>query len=351
MCAVNMLLVMHLFCALVLYSMQVALGQETTAVCHKQFDWMANSLGQSPCLVTSWLFVPCYGPGNGSFIDSITPDEVYEGPQAKDDFDSTPCDCNTVVYSVFAACGLCQGANIDPWPTYSTNCTQVYLKKYPEPIPGGTAVPAWAFLDVTTNSTFDIDAAMALASQDAPDVRSNSTSSATSSATSSSTSTSASAPSAVTTSTKSVSTISGSTSYIPSASASAWSVPDHQHNDVGAIVGGTIGGVVGVLFTGVLMYYVVFRKPRDAQTPINEDDSANSSAVLHIGGPHNDQYVVSPTSMKSINGALLYDANDPRTYPPPIGVGAPTSIATASSGSNGKTREALPSFYRGLPQV
>ncbi|KAI0697523.1 hypothetical protein C8T65DRAFT_832483 [Cerioporus squamosus] len=334
-----------------LYTTPVALGQSTSAVCRKEFGWMTNSLGQSPCLVTSWLFVPCYGPGNGSFIESLPTDEVYEGPQAKDDFDSTPCDCNTVLYSVFAACGLCQGANIDPWPTYSTNCTKVYIKSYPESIPGGTAVPAWAFLDVTTNSTFDIGAAMALASRDTPDVKSNSTSSVASSSTSTSTSTPSLSSVTSSTAPMSGSTTSGSTtSTTASPAGNASSNPDHRHSDVGPIVGGTIGGVVGVLFTGALMYHVVFRKPK---TPSSESDSAHSSAVLHIGGPHNDQYVISPTSMKSVNGALFYDANDPRTYPPPIGVTAatPTTTTSTRSGSHRKTREVVPSFYRGLPQV
>ena len=113
---------------------------------------MTNSLGQSPCLVTAWLFVPCYGPGNGtfssnisylyyifaegrpvlngvgSFIESLSPDEVYDGPQATDAFDSTPCDCNTVLYSTFAACALCQGANIDPLSTHLRIILIVFLQ-------------------------------------------------------------------------------------------------------------------------------------------------------------------------------------------------------------------------------
>ena len=36
---------------------------------------------------------------------------VYGGPQSKDPFESTPCKCNTVVYSVLAACGICQIGN------------------------------------------------------------------------------------------------------------------------------------------------------------------------------------------------------------------------------------------------
>ncbi|RPD75671.1 hypothetical protein L226DRAFT_560155 [Lentinus tigrinus ALCF2SS1-7] len=360
-CAFRMSLPAHLLYALVLYATPVALGQSTSAVCRKTFDWMTNSLGQSPCLVTSWLFVPCYGPGNGSFIESLTPDEVYEGPQAKDAFDSTPCDCNTVLYSVFAACGLCQGANIDPWPTYSTNCTQVSIGSYPEPIPGGTAIPAWAFLDVTTNSTFNIVAAMALAAQDPPDVRSNLTTSAgaSSTSTSSTTSTSSSksmlsgASSSITTSTSSQSVVTNSASTsTASATGSASEFPDHRHSDIGAIVGGTVGGIIGVLLTGVLMYYVAFRKPKDTHTFTSGSDS---SAVLHIGGPLNNQYVISPTSMQSVNGALLYDANDPRTYPPPIMGSVSTPTSSNSSGSNsdhaGKPHDAVPSFYRGLPQV
>ena len=48
------------------------------------------------------------------------------------------------------------------------------------------------------------------------------------------------------------------------------------------------------------MYYVAFRKLRNTPAPPSVDDS---DTVLHIGGPHNDQYI---TSMKSVNSGLLY---------------------------------------------
>nr|VWP01945.1 Histone H2A [Ganoderma boninense] len=164
-----------------------AWAQNTTAKCRSEFDWMTNSLGQSPCLVTAWLWTPCYGTGNGiliissglssmaltsvlpaTFVPPVPTNWVYQGPLAKDPFDSTPCDCNTVLYSTMAACGICQGAGIEPWPTYTVNCTQVYNGTFPESVPGGTAIPAWAFLDVTgiqRNSTFNVKAAKALAEQ------------------------------------------------------------------------------------------------------------------------------------------------------------------------------------------
>ena len=42
--------------------------------------------------------------------------------------------------------------------------------RYPKPIPVGTAIPVWAFLDVTESDTFDVTEAEAEAAKDLPDL-------------------------------------------------------------------------------------------------------------------------------------------------------------------------------------
>ena len=46
-----------------------------------------------------------------SEVVKLPPGYVYGGPNSKDAFESVPCKCNTVVYSVLAACGICQIGN------------------------------------------------------------------------------------------------------------------------------------------------------------------------------------------------------------------------------------------------
>ena len=77
------------------------------------------------------------------------------------------CQCNTVMYryeashtrrepaltaessSLYMACTACQNVTVQSWGFWSQFCPQVYVSQYPQPIPINTAVPHWAFLNVT----------------------------------------------------------------------------------------------------------------------------------------------------------------------------------------------------------
>ena len=119
----------------------------TNATCYEEFDWvcfsgssrfcrillthihiysvqMRNSLGQSPCLVTAWLSViptevrynllvhsphPCltFSFLQGGFVwGPLLPGAYYIGPSTGSKV--FPCQCNTVLYSTYAACAYCQ---------------------------------------------------------------------------------------------------------------------------------------------------------------------------------------------------------------------------------------------------
>ncbi|KAM5539239.1 hypothetical protein V8D89_007112 [Ganoderma adspersum] len=289
----------------------VAHAQGTEVACLPEYAWMTNSLGQNPCLVTSWLWTPCSGLGNASTVLKLPAGWVYGGPDSKDPFQSTPCKCNTVVYSVLAACGICQIGNsnvkaIDAWPTYSSNCTTVYNGTYPEPIPDETAVPKWAFLDVISNSNFDVNAANSVAVQGLPDVTTE-TSSIPSSTTPSSRSPASSTPASDKTGTQ-------------SPTGSQTSPPTQQSGrNVGAIVGGVIGALVGLLLVGALVLYIILRHRRQASRDSQSLDTggSRSAGVRELSGLQTPIYHVPTLKGKAESMRGLYDPDDPRTYPTP----------------------------------
>ncbi|KAI0723520.1 hypothetical protein C8Q76DRAFT_398599 [Earliella scabrosa] len=126
-------------------------AQMTDAECTSEFAWMSNSRGQSPCLVVAYLYVPCDGPTDAFTPRLTSSDSYYLGPRSQ-----TECGCNTVMYSMLEACARCQypldvSLNQITWSQYAENCTSTSISSYPNPIPSGTAIPAWAFIDITVS--------------------------------------------------------------------------------------------------------------------------------------------------------------------------------------------------------
>ncbi|KAI0721997.1 hypothetical protein C8T65DRAFT_775048 [Cerioporus squamosus] len=139
-------------------------AQRSDAVCTSKHAWMLNSKGQTPCLVAAYLNLPCLDGGSGVMPMKmpsqfcIAHDEV--------------CECNTVLYALFQACQACQFDNgtVVNGHQYTHNCTQNNLKpSYPIDIPNETAVPAWAYQDVTATGLFNSTAASAVAAEGHPD--------------------------------------------------------------------------------------------------------------------------------------------------------------------------------------
>ncbi|KAI1787526.1 hypothetical protein LXA43DRAFT_704222 [Ganoderma leucocontextum] len=155
-----------------LLSLPGAYGQNTSVSCSNTHDWMRNSKGQSPCLITAWLQYPCIGS-----YDVGQP--IYLGPV---NGDVKPCACSTVLYSTLAACAVCQGVGLDgivPWSVFSQHCLSVATQQYPELVPNDTSIPPWAYLPLF-NDTFDVRAAQFLAFLDSTGSSPNSTTSSTS---------------------------------------------------------------------------------------------------------------------------------------------------------------------------
>ncbi|KAI0717152.1 hypothetical protein C8Q76DRAFT_425879 [Earliella scabrosa] len=133
-----------------LHSRQAA----TNAQCLSQYDWMNNAKNQTPCLIASWSVVPCQE--NSWIIPplSTAPGGLpfYLGPRRQSAL--FQCQCNTVHYSLIAACGACQGFHgaegIENWSSFIVNCPSNTIQGavYPLDVPPETAFPPWAYLDL-----------------------------------------------------------------------------------------------------------------------------------------------------------------------------------------------------------
>ncbi|KAH7905215.1 hypothetical protein BJ138DRAFT_1118667 [Hygrophoropsis aurantiaca] len=113
------------------------------------YNWTTNSMNQSPCQVANDLFAadPCNQSGVSYPTLNSTPDSqsYYDGPLASN---SSACTCNTVIYSLTSACGLCQSGKFLYWSEWTDNCypNNTLYQEWPASIPSGTTIPPWAYL-------------------------------------------------------------------------------------------------------------------------------------------------------------------------------------------------------------
>lgn len=276
------------------------------------YGWSYNSLSQSPCFVAAYLAAVC---NNGTFtIPALLPQHSYTGPNGQDNDDL--CKCNTVLYNLISACDACQG---EPWIAYSTwtiNCTSVVTPgTFPEPIPEGTRVQKWAYLDPTTGDSWNETAARLTG--DSPEVTGSGSS--------------------IPTSTKnSQSTVTPQTA----SSASSSSSSSKSSSNTGAIAGGVVGGVVGAaLIAGIVSWYAI-RRRRARSAP----------SAAYIG--QNDMGQAAVPYPLTIDTPRLYDPSDPSTYP--AQAPSPTIHTTNYSGQfpgSDSDLQTIRHVYTGLPEV
>jgi len=273
--------------------------------------WSFNSLQQSPCQVTAYLAAVC---DNGAFlIPPLLPQNSYAGPSGNDDNDL--CKCNTVVYNLISACDACQGSPWTPYSTWTSNCTKkANPGTFPEPVPAGTRVPQWAYIDTSISNNWNI--ALAQAVGDTPEV----------------TGTASIVP-------PSTSGVSQST-LTPSASGSTSA--SHRSSDAGAIAGGFIGAIAGVaLIAGVVVWFIKRRR---------RVRSAPSTAYLSLQGGEIEHRQPVPYYPQSIEMPRLYDPSDPMTYP--RNVYTPVNNTHLSSSlSSTSHRQSTNGGYHGLPEI
>ncbi|KAG2351624.1 hypothetical protein BDR07DRAFT_1500791 [Suillus spraguei] len=278
-------------------------AQTSDVACLSSYGWPPTD----PCLVAAYLDSVCSG-GDYS-VNSLPSGDHYAPPTASE---ANNCQCSTVTYSLISACGDCQNATYLTWSSWSYNCTQIYLGVYPNNIPSGTAVPNWAYLNVTTNG---FDPVAAQNDGDLPEstaTKAQSTVSVPSSSTASATLTSSSG----------------------SPTASSTSSNNSKSSNAGAIAGGVVGGVVGAaIIIGLATWYFIKRR---------RSTTAPSAAFSDIGGGP---------------GYSQSDPSDPSTFPgsPP----SPTLLTTSSSNvyqnpsipSHVFSQQSRPGQYSGTPEV
>ncbi|KAH7929253.1 hypothetical protein BV22DRAFT_138820 [Leucogyrophana mollusca] len=136
---------------LALAGLQGALAQGSAGQClaSSGYGWATNSLGQDPCQVANDLFAanPCSQSGISypPLKNTTGPDSYYVGPSAAQ---STQCTCNTVIYGLASACGLCQNGTFLYWSEWTDNCyaNDTVYQQWPASIASGTTIPPWAYM-------------------------------------------------------------------------------------------------------------------------------------------------------------------------------------------------------------
>ncbi|TEB26544.1 hypothetical protein FA13DRAFT_1019152 [Coprinellus micaceus] len=255
-------------------------------------QWTFNSRQQSPCVVGSALAGACVG---GDFtLTALQPDYVYLGPSVSA---ATPCRCSSVYYSMLSACATCQGNNFIRWGRYSTNCSTVYM--FPRDIPDNIAVPAWAYMDVEAQDTFNLTLAQAFGG-----VESTAPVQSTASATGSISRTSATGSST-------------NTGANPGSTAGGSSTDNtEKKSNAGAIAGGVVGGIVGLALIAGLIFFLLRRNKKQKQAPSAMYGSQGTVSEKPQGPA--SQYTGDGSIMYSHGGIpapQVYDPNNPATFP------------------------------------
>ncbi|KAK2465140.1 hypothetical protein APHAL10511_002832 [Amanita phalloides] len=249
-----------------------------TAVCTVSEDsWMYNSLGQSPCRVAEFLSYPC----RAFTVTPLNTSQWY-GPAV-----DNACGCNTVMYNMLAACAICQGASQQGWKAYSQNCTHEYVGTYPEGILSVTAVPHWAYIDISGTNLFDAN--QAASAGDAPET-----------------------------------TEAVGTTVTTTATVSATATPTHESRPskttsiIGPVIGGVIGGLALIaLVAGGIFYWVNQR--REPQIQMQPRPNI-------LGTP-----ALSPVSADVFNGATYSPNHRYEMYEPQMQQNKPVSIFSCLS--------------------
>jgi len=279
------------------------------AACPPGWEWNQNSLGQDPCTVGATLDASCRGNAVYTWGPLGRNDSYY--PPRVDHNGDLDCDCNTVMYNLFMACTSCQAGFIDTWPTYIAVCETVYITQYPSDIAQGTAVPRWAFFNITTapNQVYSDATAMGIGRDPEEFPRQLNT---LSSSKSTSTRTSSNRPSAT-----------GSTSNDSS-----------SKTNVGAIVGGVVGSVVFFTILAIVAFIYARHRRRKQE---NQQRWMQSPDEI-------DPHKLHGSPMTSVPFAP-YSPSDPSAIPP---LSPKSSVAYTTPGQNHPNGRG---GYTGAPEV
>jgi hypothetical protein len=280
-----------------------AWAQFDMAQCAAGNDWNKNSLNQDPCTVGSMLDASCRSLAEYTY-PPLNASQYYLPPRTNHSGDIM-CDCNTVMYSLYMACAACQGGQTYSWAQWVPQCTSVYITQYPIDIAQGTAVPHWAYYNITSlpNQTWNSTVAISVGRdpEQTPKVI-NTVSSGASGPKSTITKTGAGGPTG--------------------------DADGDSKSNVGAIVGGVVGTVVPLTILAVAVFlYMRHRRQRAQQQPQTQ----------YMPNPDEDPYKQRPMSYgvpPPMGHVPLYNPSDPSTFPPQS---PPTSVTytTPPNGARG----------------
>ncbi|WWC64985.1 uncharacterized protein I303_107599 [Kwoniella dejecticola CBS 10117] len=241
-----------------------ARGQTTNATCTStdSTSWMFNADGESPCLVWSKIQALCLPETSYINVPPLLDQSYsYNLPTAR----SSPCQCNSVSYSLMSACALCQFPNtsVPPESEWSNHCSD-YTNDglgFNETV---LAIPAFAFHH-WAGGDFNLETAQS--SSNIP-TTSYSTTLSRSFASSTSTRSSTSSPSSSITS-ESTSTAS------PASSHPSNNEDDDSSVSWGPIIGGAAGGLVLLVILILLIRWLFTRNK-----PVTRKESIRTAKTV-----------------------------------------------------------------------
>ncbi|KAF9788660.1 hypothetical protein BJ322DRAFT_1050323 [Thelephora terrestris] len=258
-----------------------------TAVCESGWDWASNSFNQNPCAIAGALEAPCRGLASYT-LGPLNNTNYIAPPKGS----ALACECNTVMYSLFMACTACQGQKIQSWTSWDQNCVTVFVTQYPLEIPTDTAIPAWAYLNVTVANKWDPVASEAILNL--PE-------------------STGSGPTIATVNPSSTSTRTGSDSF-PTLNTPNSSNSGGGGSHAGAIAGGVVGGLVALGVIAALVVWFVVKNRRSKVAP--------SSAFIKDYSPQNNypkyDQPPPPPAVPYSAPQMKYNPSDPPIFPTPV---------------------------------
>lgn len=270
---------------------------------------MFNTLGQSPCVVASYLQGACLDTVFN--ISALPANQHYVGPLNPSL--ATECACSSVTYVLVSGCGACQGADItqeQKWSNWITNCSssQVAAAQFPHRFSNRTRIPAWAFEDVVQSDEFDLGLARTIANSSRPEV--------------------------------------GPDGPITPGKGKK------SGPNIGAIVGGVIGGLALVGIVAAITVYLCLRHRRSINRPAYSPAMTQQNGFL--GAPEQQPYgLATPYSLPSTGSAHVPSSTN--LYDPHIGTGNGSSLSgrpqSAYSGAPQYAATAPPHAYSPPPQA
>ncbi|KAF9647146.1 hypothetical protein BDM02DRAFT_2802311 [Thelephora ganbajun] len=298
-----------------------AWAQFPMAQCKAGFEWNRNSLGQDACLIGSMLDASC----RGLVLYNYPPLNAtqYYLPPRKDHSGDLMCDCNTVMYNLYMACSSCQGGQIYSWTMWVPACDSVYVTQYPIDIAQGTAVPRWAYYNITSLPTQTYNETVAISIGRDPEELPKQISTMLSE--------SSTGTSGKFTLTKSSTGLPGPTN------ANGSNNITKGGTNVGAIVGGVVGSIVPLTILAVLV--LLYMRHRRQQQGQQQQQQVLSPGAMD---PYNQRQLSTYGPPVTTVPFTPYNPSDPMTFPPQS---PPNSVTYTTPSHN--TRGA----YSGVPEI